>query len=69
MVIDDPPAKASLQLRAGLEGVEVDALVFQRAPEALDEDIVRPPAQPSMLMRISASRSTLVKAKLVNWLP
>ncbi|KXN97837.1 hypothetical protein LS48_14620, partial [Aequorivita aquimaris] len=42
VVIGDPPAKASLQLRSGLEGMEVDALVFQGAPEALDEDVVHP---------------------------
>ena len=44
VVIGDPPAKASPQLGTGLEGMEVDALVLQGAPESLDEDIVHPPA-------------------------
>ena len=44
VVIGDPPAKTSPQLRSGLEGVEIDALVLQGAPEPLDEDIVHPPA-------------------------
>ena len=50
VVIGDPLAKASPQLRASLEGMEIDALIFQRAPEAFDEDVVHPP--PSA-MRIS----------------
>ena len=44
VVIGDPPAKASPQLGTGLEGMAVDALVLQGAPESLDEDIVHPPA-------------------------
>ena len=44
VVIGDPPAKASPELRAGLEGMEIDALVLQGSPEAFDEYIVHPPA-------------------------
>ena len=44
VVIGDPAAEASPQIRAGLEGMEIDALILQRAPEPLDEDIVHPPA-------------------------
>lgn len=44
VVIGDPPAKASPQPRAGLEGMEVDALVLERPPEALDDDVVYPSA-------------------------
>src|SRR3712207_7234556 len=32
------------QLRAGLEGVQVDALVLQAAPQPLDEHVVQPAA-------------------------
>ena len=57
------------QIGTGLEGMEVDALVLQEAPEPLDDpkggeantlSIHRP--LPCMLMQTSASRSTVVKA-------
>ena len=76
VVIGNPPAKASPQLGAGLEGMEIDALVLQGSPKAFDDpkggeantlSIHRP--RPSMLIRTSASRSMLVKACDVNWLP
>lgn len=35
-------AKISLQLRAGLDGMEVDELVFQKALEPCDEDVTHP---------------------------
>jgi len=44
VVIGDPPGKTSAQLRAGLEGVEIDALVFERSPQPLDEHVVHPAA-------------------------
>jgi hypothetical protein len=46
--LDSLAAKASSQLGTGLEGMEVDALVLQGAPEPLDEDIVHP-AAPTIL--------------------
>ena len=42
VVIGDPAAKASPELRAGLEGMEIDALVLQGSPKAFDEDVVHP---------------------------
>src|SRR3546814_8960883 len=44
VVIGDPPAEASPELRVGLEGVEIGAFIFQRPPEPLNEDIVHPAA-------------------------
>ena len=40
VVEGDPSANAGLGLRTGLPGVKVDALILQRSPEALDEDVV-----------------------------
>lgn len=44
VVIGDPPAKVSPQLRAGLAGLEINTLVLQGSPEAFDEDVVHPKA-------------------------
>lgn len=44
VIVGDPPADAGPGLRAGLEGVEIDALVFERAPEPLDEHVIEPAA-------------------------
>jgi hypothetical protein len=57
--------KAGPQLRTGFKGVEIDAFIFERAPQALDEDIVHPAAAP-VHADAHLPRSTLVKAKLVN---
>lgn len=38
----DPFCQASPQFRSGLEGVEIDAFVFQGPPQPLDKDIVHP---------------------------
>ena len=40
----NPPSNTHTGLRAGLKSVQVHALIFQRAPEAFDEDIVQPAA-------------------------
>ena len=40
----DPAPDASLGLRAGLPGVQVDAFILQGPPEAFDEDVVETPA-------------------------
>ncbi len=69
VVVGHPSADAGVDLRAGLEGIEVDALVFERAPEPLDEHIVEPARTASMEMRIPASASTSGKWGLLNWLP
>src|SRR4029077_9257370 len=58
-------------------GVEVDLLVFEAAPQPLDEDVVRVAAPrlrggrllPSMLMVIAWRFRVSVKSSLVNWLP
>ena len=43
VVESDPAADACLGLRPDFPGVEVDAFVFQRPPEALNEDVVQIP--------------------------
>src|SRR5207253_9957396 len=44
VVIADPAAEPVTEFGAGLERVQVDAFVFHRSPEPLDEDIVEPAA-------------------------
>ena len=44
VVVTDPPCQSCSQLRAGLERVQIDALVFQTAPQPLDEHVAHPPA-------------------------
>jgi hypothetical protein len=56
----DPVADATAGIGAGLELVEVDALVLERAPEPLDEHVVHPRPRLSMEMRTPASLSTSV---------
>src|ERR1700680_1911140 len=58
-------------------GVEVDLLVFEAAPQPLDEDVVHVAAPrlrggrllPSMLMVMAWRFRVSVKSSLVNWLP
>ncbi len=40
VVEGDPSANAGLGLRAGLAGVQMDALILQGPPKAFDEDVV-----------------------------
>ena len=42
IVIVDPAADPSPGPGAGLEGLEIDALVLERAPQPLDKDVVHP---------------------------
>lgn len=44
VVVADPTSDPSFCLTAGLEGIEVDALIFQRSPQPLNEDVVHPAA-------------------------
>lgn len=46
MVIGDPSRKAYPQFRAGLKGMEIDAFVFERPPQALDEHVIEPTSAP-----------------------
>src|SRR5580658_2219151 len=41
-----PTSDPGSWLAAGLKGTEVDAFVFQRSPQPLDEDVVHPAATP-----------------------
>ena len=58
-------------------GVEVDLLVFEAAPQPLNQDVVHAPAPrlrggrllPSMLIMIPCRFTVPVKSPLVNWLP
>ncbi len=41
MIVEvDPATHASLGLRTGVPGVQVDAFILQRPPQTLDEDVV-----------------------------
>lgn len=42
VVMRDPCRKAGPQFQSALKGVEIDAFIFERPPQALDEDIVQP---------------------------
>ena len=53
----------------GIVGAQVDLFILDRSPEPLEEDVVPPRSPPSMLMAMPLSRSSVVKAMLVNWLP
>ena len=44
VIVVDPTTDPCSCLTAGLEGIEVDAFVFQRAPQPLDEDVIHPTA-------------------------
>src|SRR3546814_12714443 len=56
VVIGEPSGKAGAQFISGLEGVQVDAFVFQGAPEPLDEDIVHP-ASPAIHADLDLGRA------------
>src|SRR5215210_2864116 len=44
IIVADPLGQAAPQFRTGLERVQVDTLVFQAAPQPLDEHVVHPTA-------------------------
>lgn len=44
IVVADPAPDPGSCLAAGVEGIEEDAFVLQRPPQALDEDVVHPTA-------------------------
>jgi len=46
IVVANPLREPGAQLRTGLEGMQVDALIFQAAPEPLDEHVVHPAPAP-----------------------
>ena len=46
IVVADPATNPGACLAARLEGVEEDALVFERSPQPLDEDVVHPAPAP-----------------------
>ena len=50
--------------------VQIDLLIFDRPPKALDEDVVPALAPfPSMLIFTSAPARILMNSTEVNWLP
>src|ERR1700726_2715870 len=73
----EPGAHPSLGLGNVLIGIEVDFLVFEAAPQPLDEDVVHAAAPrfregrllPSILIITPCCFSVPVKSSLVNWLP
>src|SRR5467141_4116993 len=77
VVEDQPSPDAGLSRGDVAIGMQVNLLVFEAAPQPLDEDVVHaaPPRLrggrllPSMLIVTSCRLSTPVKSSLVNWLP
>jgi hypothetical protein len=65
----EPRANAGLGLGHRRIGLEVDLLVFQAAPQPLDEDVVHAPALAIHADRDPVALSVPVKSSLVNWLP
>ena len=63
----DVARQPNMQVRPGFEGVQVNAFVFDRAPQPLDENIVLSKA-PVLHVDLDASIArTCVKAVLVNY--
>ena len=44
VIVVDPPSQAGTCLATGLEGIHVNALILQRPPQSLNENIVHPAA-------------------------
>ena len=65
----DPPANAGLGLRAGLPGVQIDALMFQGPPKEFDEDVVEAALFPVHRAPGADPFSRSVQAKDVNCEP
>jgi hypothetical protein len=73
IVEGDPAPDASLGLRSGFPGMQVDAFILQGPPEALDEPKVREANMlsrqrplPSIEIRVPTRFSRSVQAKDVN---
>ena len=49
--------------------LEINLLVFHRAPQPLDEDVVQSAASPVVADLHACETSKPVKCGLVNWLP
>ena len=62
-------ADRSAGLADAVIGPQIHLLVFDAAPQPLDEDIVPPSAFAVMLIAMPLLASTPVKAEPVNWLP
>ena len=65
----DPSSDADAGLRVRFKGMEIHVFVLEAAPEAFDKHISSQRPRSSMEMRMPLSCRTLVKVKLVNWLP
>ena len=65
----DPLVDEEPGLEAVGKVVQIDSLVFKRAPQPLDEDVVQERPLPSIEIRTPAAYKRPVKAKPVNWLP
>ena len=65
----NPSPEARTGLGAGLPDVPVDALILQRSPKTLDENIPKKRPLPFIAMRMPASRSGSVQAMAANCEP
>ena len=70
-VVVEPEERVELGVGVDQRDVvlQVDLVVFDRAPEALDEEVVDGPAAASIEMRIGRSLKMPSHSALVNWLP
>ena len=69
IVVADPATDPGACLAARLEGVEEDALVFERSPQPLDEDVVHPAAAAVHRDADVGVPQRRREGELVNWLP
>lgn len=69
VVEGDPSADTGLGLRAGVPSVQVDALISQRPPQALDENVVEEAPFPFHRDTCADRFSRSVQAKDVNCEP
>jgi hypothetical protein len=66
IVVANPACQAGSQFRAGLERVQIDAFVFQAAPQTLDDTLSIHRPRPSIEIRTPVLRSTPVNPGEVN---
>lgn len=65
----DPFGNDPFSRKAIAQLVQINRLVFERAPQSFNEDVAQVPAAPGHGDLTPAALSTPVKSKLVNWLP
>lgn len=68
VIVGEPAPEARPQFASGLKSVEINALVFHRPPQALDEDVVHPATPGASLKTRLAMRTQIPKkSRLSPW--